>query len=89
VKETRLEEGLLGSNVRVVEEAVAPRYPARPNKPLNVAVGLLVSGLVGVGFVFFAEYMDDTVRNAREVEQLTGLTVIARIPLVASSRAAD
>jgi polysaccharide biosynthesis transport protein len=89
VKETRLEEGLLGSNVRVVEEAVAPRYPARPNKPLNLAVGLLVSGLVGVGFVFFAEYMDNTVRNAREVEQLTGLTVIARIPLVAASRAAE
>jgi len=82
VKETRLEEGLTASNVRIVEQAAVPRYPARPNRTMNIAIGILVSLLLGVAFAFFAEYMDNTVRNVHEVEQLTGLTVIAEIPLV-------
>ena len=83
VKETRLEEGLTASNVRIVEEAAVPRYPARPNRTMNIAIGILVSLLLGVAFAFFAEYMDNTVRSVYEAEQLTGLAVIAQIPLVA------
>ncbi len=81
VKETRLEEGLRGSNVRIVEEAHVPHDPAKPNKPLNIGLGVLVSLLLGVGLVFFAEYMDDTVRTQRDVENLTGLAVVGMIPL--------
>ncbi len=86
VKETSLEGGLPASNVRVVEEATVPLAPAKPNKPLNLAVGLLLSLLLGGAFAFFAEYMDNTVRNADDVVALTGLKVVAMIPLTAGLR---
>ncbi len=82
MKETRLEGGLPASNVRVVERAVLPRAPARPNPPLNLALGLLVSALLGVGVAFFAEYMDNTIRSPADVERHLGLRVVAAVPLI-------
>jgi len=87
VKETTLEGGLPSTNVRVVEDALAPRAPFKPNRTLNLALGLLVSACVGLGFVFFAEYMDNTVRSAREVEDLIGLTVVGIIPTMPARHA--
>jgi capsular exopolysaccharide synthesis family protein len=87
MKETSLEGGLPSTNVRVVEEALPPRAPFKPNRPLNLALGLVVSAFLGLGLVFFAEYMDDTIRTAREIEELTGLTVVGVIPAVASRAA--
>jgi len=82
MKETRLEGGLPASNVRIVERAAPPRVPARPNRPLNLALGFLVSALLGVGAAFFAEYLDNTVHSPNDVERHLGLQVVAAVPLV-------
>ena len=89
VKETTLEGGLPASNIRVVEEASPPRAPSKPNKPLNIALGILVSILLGITLALFAEYMDNTVRTSRDLEDLTGLSVVALIPLLTPPREAN
>lgn len=40
--------GLASSGVAIVEQAVPPKKPVRPNKPLNLAVAALVGTVLGI-----------------------------------------
>ena len=43
--------------LRVLDPAVAPRRPARPEIPRNLVTGALLGLLLGVGFMFLSEYI--------------------------------
>jgi succinoglycan biosynthesis transport protein ExoP len=81
-KETGLSQGLDSSNVRIVEQAVAPIRPVRPRKLLNLVVGVVLGLATGLTLAFFAEYMDDTVRAPEHVESAIGVPVFALIPVI-------
>ncbi|NLK08977.1 MAG: hypothetical protein GX316_09830 [Firmicutes bacterium] len=48
----RLAELQATGDVRFVSEAVAPRSPSGPNHKMNVAVTVVLAGMIGVGAVF-------------------------------------
>ena len=48
----RLTELQATSDVRFVSPAVAPRSPSSPNHKLNVAIAIVLAGMVGIGVVF-------------------------------------
>jgi capsular polysaccharide biosynthesis protein len=48
---------------------------------LNMAIGLTVGLLAGVGMAILRDYMDDTVRSPVEIEQVLGLAVIGEVSL--------
>lgn len=82
---TRVAEiGETGS-VEVVNPAQTPKAPFRPNKPLNLLVGLFLGILGGVGVAFAREALDETFRSTQEVEQTLGLPVLGTVPKVAFS----
>jgi uncharacterized protein involved in exopolysaccharide biosynthesis len=45
------------SNVAIADAPVEPHLPSKPNVPLNLALGILLGGLLSVGSVFAAEYL--------------------------------
>ncbi len=52
VKEAGVVSALQASNVQLVDPAVAPELPVRPNKMLYTAIGLSAGSLLGLVFVF-------------------------------------
>lgn len=48
---------------------------------LNIAIGIAVGFLLGIGLSMLREYWDDSVKNTREVEDILGLTVLGEINL--------
>jgi capsular exopolysaccharide synthesis family protein len=54
--------------------------PAKPNVPLNLALGAILGLMFGVGLAFFLEYMDTTVKSLDDVERFLGVPVLAVIP---------
>src|SRR5260370_10957465 len=68
IKEIDLSSSLLNNNLRILDKAPAPNVPVRPRRVLNLAVGVLLGLLLGVGTVFFLDYMDNTVRTSEDVE---------------------
>jgi capsular polysaccharide biosynthesis protein len=46
---------------------------------LNIAIGIAVGFLLGVGLSMLREYWDDSVKNTREVEDILGLPVLGEI----------
>jgi non-specific protein-tyrosine kinase len=79
-EEARVREALRANALSVVEPAGLPRTPAKPRKGLNIALGLMVGLLGGAGLAFLFENLDSTLYTTREIEQATGLPVLAKVP---------
>jgi succinoglycan biosynthesis transport protein ExoP len=80
LKEAGITAGLRSSNIRVVDPALAPSYPSRPQKGRNILLGLLVGLVGGVGLALLREYLDNTVKSPDDIEALTGLPSLAVVP---------
>jgi capsular exopolysaccharide synthesis family protein len=77
--EARL-RGLRTSNIRVVDRARVPVSPSKPRKARNLAVALMLGLMGGVGLAFLFEALDTSVKNAEDVERVTGLPTLGVVP---------
>lgn len=68
------------SMVEIVDTAKPGARPVRPNKPLNIALGIIIGLVVGVGLAFFIEYLDTSVKTIDDVERSLGSPVLGVIP---------
>ena len=66
--------------VEVVDRAMPGLRPVRPNKPLNIALGIIIGLVVGVGLAFFIEYLDTSVKTIDDVERALQCPVLGVIP---------
>ncbi len=80
LKEAGITAGLRSSNIRVVDPALVPMSPSRPQKARNIMLGFLVGLIGGVGLAIFREYLDNTVKSPDDIEGLTGLPSLAVVP---------
>jgi capsular exopolysaccharide synthesis family protein len=80
LKEAGITAGLRSSNIRVVDPALAPTTPSRPQKARNIVLGFLVGIIGGIGLAIFREYLDNTIKSPDDIETLTGLPSLAVVP---------
>ncbi len=66
--------------VEIVDKAVPNAHAVRPNKPLNIALGIIIGLVVGVGLAFFIEYLDTSVKTIDDVERSLQSPVLGVIP---------
>jgi polysaccharide biosynthesis transport protein len=79
---TTLPELQNGSALRVslVEPALKPTAPVRPRTRLNVALGLFLGLMLGVGLAFLRELLDRSIRTPEVLEVVSGAPVVGTIP---------
>jgi capsular exopolysaccharide synthesis family protein len=80
LKEAGITAGLRSSNIRVVDPALAPSTPSRPQKARNIMLAILVGLVGGIGLALFREYLDNTIKSPDDIEALTGLPSLAVVP---------
>jgi capsular exopolysaccharide synthesis family protein len=80
LQEINLSAGVLANNLRVVDRAILPQTPIAPRKRLNLAAGLVLGLLLGLGTVFFLDYLDNTVKSAEDLEHDLDLHLLAVLP---------
>ncbi len=68
------------SMVEIVDWAQPGLRPVKPNKPMNIALGVIIGLVVGIGLAFFIEYLDTSVKTIDDVERSLGAPVLGVIP---------
>jgi len=81
-----LESGAAVTNLTVVAGPTNDPGPVSPRVPLNLAVGALLGLALGIAIPVARRLSDKSLRTAQEVEEATGLPVLARIPLSGVAR---
>jgi len=64
----------------IIEKAVDPLYPSKPERKLTLMLGAVLGLFLGIGFAFFLEYFENTIRTPDDVTQYLGLPVLGVIP---------
>ncbi|MGJ7546053.1 polysaccharide biosynthesis tyrosine autokinase [Variovorax sp. LT1R16] len=74
-----VKEGKVG-NVRLLDQAVQPKKPIKPQKPLIVALALVLGLLAGTALAIIRSMFMGGIRNPDEIEAHTGLNVYSVVP---------
>jgi capsular exopolysaccharide synthesis family protein len=68
------------SIVEITGQAEPGDRPVKPNKTLNIVLGVVIGLIMGVGLAFFIEYLDTSVKTIDEVERAFQSPVLGVIP---------
>jgi uncharacterized protein involved in exopolysaccharide biosynthesis len=80
-----LEESGLGEKFTLIDPPVLPESPAKPNRPLLLALGFIAALTFGTASGVVAEVLDRSVHTAQELALLSRLPVLAVVPYMESS----
>lgn len=73
-------ESMTVSNMKMVESAKAPDKPAAPKLLVYLVLGAFVGVGMGVGLVFLAEYIDDSIRSKDDLRLAWPVPVLGMVP---------
>jgi len=80
-----LEKGGEGSEFRILDSAVPPRFPAAPQRLLLILLGCAAAIGFALAAIVIAEKLDNTFHSPDELRQAVDAPILATIPLVTSS----
>jgi len=86
LKEAEIAAAVEDASVQVVDSAVTPLAPSSPQPLINLAAGLGVGLMLGVGMACIREYRDRSVHSRQDVLLATGVPVLGLIPRLPKSR---
>lgn len=66
--------------ISIISNAEASSSPVSPNNKLNLAIGLVLGIIVGVGIAFLLELLDRTVKDNKYVTETLGFTILGTVP---------
>jgi len=71
-------------NVSILSKAetAANPSPVAPKPLLNIAIAIVLGGMVGVELAFLLEYLDNTVKTEDDIEKKLGLPVLGTIATI-------
>lgn len=83
-----VKEGKVG-NVRIIDPAVTPEGPIKPNRASITYTAGLMGLLAGLALAYIRHNLRPGIKNAEELEHRLGLNVFATVPLSAAQQQLD
>jgi len=74
------------NNVRILDRATKPRFPASPDLTINLSVGLALGLLAGLLLAFGIEALDNTVKTPEAAEELVGAPLLGVLPRLSEAK---
>jgi capsular exopolysaccharide synthesis family protein len=82
LSEKEVNQRLPRSVIEIISHAITPKTKSSPNHIKNFVVSVFLAFALSVGLVFLLDYLDNTPKSITQIERLTGMEVIATIPLL-------
>jgi uncharacterized protein involved in exopolysaccharide biosynthesis len=71
-----------GQRISIIEQAIAPREPESPNRPL-IAIGGVGAGIaLGLGVILLMELLNTAIRRPQDLTAKLGIAPFATLPLM-------
>jgi capsular exopolysaccharide synthesis family protein len=74
--------GVSSSNIHIIDKAMLPIAPFKPNVKLNLLLAIVVGLTGGIGLAFFLEYFADTITNPDEISDRFHIPILGVAPLL-------
>ena len=78
-----------GERFKVLDQAKIPERPFKPNRQKIILFGVFLGMAIGGGLVGLVEYLDHSFYKIEDLEQFTGISVIACIPKIKAKKLAE
>jgi capsular exopolysaccharide synthesis family protein len=82
-RETDLTRMVNINNIRVIDEAIEPSRPFKPNAPLTIGGGVALGLLIGLSVTLLRDVLDRTLKTPGDVEEYLGMSCLGLIPAIA------
>ncbi|MEN8193411.1 MAG: polysaccharide biosynthesis tyrosine autokinase [Bacteroidota bacterium] len=80
-QEALISEQSTPGNVLIIDEAIKPVKPSKPNRRLIVVIGLILGFGIGIGYAFIRNYFDNTVKTPEDIQKYN-INVLSWIPKI-------
>lgn len=81
LEETKIAEAGVVGTANIIDKAIVPEKPVKPNKKLTLAIGGVLGIFLGILIVFVVEYADKSIKDEEEVKRIArGSVILGRIP---------
>lgn len=88
LQENRAIEEVQSVDAQIITRADPSPRPSAPRKGPMTALGVVLGGMIGMGWVFLRELRTPRYRTAQQLSQDTGLTVLTTLPRLRAKGAA-
>jgi capsular exopolysaccharide synthesis family protein len=76
-------------HARLVDRAVVPSYPVRPNKTRSVALALVIGIVLGCAVALLLDLLDNTVKSHEDVEEKLDAALLGTVPKMETDKAGN
>jgi polysaccharide biosynthesis transport protein len=88
MKEATVSAGLRSGNIQVVDQAVPPEKPSKPNIPVNVGAAFLASLMFGTIAAFLIDRANNSITSLEVIDAVSGWPSLGIIPSLHSKNSA-
>lgn len=68
------------NDIQVIDKAILPQSPIKPNKMMNMAIAAVLGAMIGLFVVFLIEYLDNKLKTPQDIEKYLGISVLGVVP---------
>ncbi|MEW6003565.1 MAG: polysaccharide biosynthesis tyrosine autokinase, partial [Nitrospirota bacterium] len=76
------------TNIQILDKAIFPKQPFKPNLPFNVVLAIFFGLTGGTGLAFLIEYFDSSIKDTDDIEKKADLPALGVIPNINEAREA-
>jgi succinoglycan biosynthesis transport protein ExoP len=69
----------MANRLAVIDPAVPPTEPSSPRVVLNTILAAVLGVLLAIGAAFLFEHLDDRIKSAEQIEEVTGLPTLGTV----------